>query len=190
MWEAWLPHIVAKFCNTTFIVALSLPHSWHVMKGYGSCHDFKASSLGIFNCHYNKSSFGYLLYRKWIVLMYGLTIISKLPDWFCKQKCCMLLVNSDACCQFRRPNFNDRFSDCNPLALSCLNTLLEIIFAIWLLSSVLLWTFSSESKLGHFSYTSSCMNIKKYYAMCFNTGTIFFDPKLFLMQGLCGAALT
>ena len=45
MWEAWLPHIVAKFCNTTVIVALNLAHSWHVMKGYGRCHDFKAPSL-------------------------------------------------------------------------------------------------------------------------------------------------
>lgn len=51
MWEAWLPHIVANFCHTTFIVALSLVDSWHVIKGYGRYHDFKASSLGIFNCH-------------------------------------------------------------------------------------------------------------------------------------------
>jgi len=30
--------------------------------------------------------------------MYGLTVISKLAHWFCKWKCCMLLLNSDACC--------------------------------------------------------------------------------------------
>ena len=44
MWEAWVPHLVGHLlCNTTFIVALSLAQYWHVNKGYGRLHDFKAA---------------------------------------------------------------------------------------------------------------------------------------------------